>query len=148
MIDNKSFARLIVFACIHYTVVVFTWLAFICTGLTGMGDPIFLFVQSVGVCLGIWIAYKVWERFPKWFPRMLAVDLGWCIILMPFLFYSGSMGYGLALAQQNITEPRIVSYISIAVGCLGILFVLQLALIPWTLFTMWLMRIADRKWFV
>lgn len=144
--NNKQLIRLMTFACIHYTVAVFTWLSLIYTGLTGMGDPMFLLAQTVGLAAGVWAAFVGWNKFSKWFPRLLVIDLGWCIILMPFLFYAGCMGYGLALAQQNITEPRMVSYISIAIGCLGILFVLQLAIIPWTLFTMWLMRIVDKKW--
>lgn len=138
--SNKKLIRFIAFTCTHYFPLIILWLIWMCSYVyVAVGTIMFyMAVSGIPILFGIAGAYWVWIKYSSWIMRFLAIDCIWCLIFIPILFYIGRMGLG----GEGITQRDALNY-----GMIVFIFLLQIFIVPWTFFSMWLMKTIDKKWF-
>jgi hypothetical protein len=139
--SNKKLIRFIVFSSIHYFPLIILWLVWVFS--MGSSCLFYAFVSGVPILFAMWASYWVWIKYPSWKIRCIAIDFIWCLIPSPFLFEASGMGFG----HGNIIPPPFQAYLILTIWTLFLLIFLQFIILPWTFFSMWLMRMADKKWF-
>ena len=146
--NKNDTRRFLTFVGIHFFPVIVLWMMQIASMTSGYVSPSsiwFMFGCPFFMAVAMIPAYKVWARYRSWWLRLFAIDFSWCLLLLPFLWFAGSMGLGLSWAEQGKTPSRGEMGITMAAGMIYLLFIAQFFVIPWTFLSMWFMRIADRK---